>query len=263
MKVNHPVVLSLSGHDPSGGAGIQADIETLISHQCHPCTVITALTEQDSRNVNKLIPQQPQDIIDQANTVLNDVQVKAIKIGLIGHHETAAAIRTLLSEHPKIPVVLDPVLAAGGGTPLAGDQLITTITEQLLPCTTVITPNSLEARRLAGLEDLNECGQALLDKGCQYALITGTHEQSTSVNNQLFRSYDKNETFSWGRLKHSYHGSGCTLASAIAALIAHGLDPFTAISEAQEYTWNALADAYLPGKGQHMPNRLFWVEENV
>jgi hydroxymethylpyrimidine/phosphomethylpyrimidine kinase len=262
MSTNRPIVLSFSGHDPSGGAGIQADIETLISHQCHACSVITTLTEQDSTNVKKLIPQNPQDIIDKANTVLNDFPVKAIKIGLIGHHQTAEAIHTVLKEHSHIPVILDPILAAGGGTSLANKQLIHYITEQLLSCTTVLTPNSEEARILAQQSNLTDCGETLLAKGCEYVLITGTHEQSITVNNQLFQTNDKTETFSWDRLEQSYHGSGCTLASSIAALIAHGLDPFTAIAEAQEYTWNSLEAAYRPGRGQFNPNRFFWTEDN-
>lgn len=261
MSKNRPIVLSFSGHDPSGGAGIQADIETLVSHQCHACSVITALTEQDSRNVKKLIPQKPQDIIDQAQTVLNDFPVKAIKIGLIGHHETASAIHSILMLHSHIPVILDPVLAAGGGTSLASEQLINGIVEHLLPCTTVLTPNSEEARKLSNQTALSDCGQTLVSKGCDYVLITGTHEQSTTVDNQLFQPNSKIETFSWDRLSQEYHGSGCTLASSIAGLIAHGLDPFTAVSEAQDYTWNALADAYHPGKGQFNPNRLFWMED--
>jgi len=262
MSKDRPVILSFSGHDPSGGAGIQADIETFISHQCHSCSVITALTEQDSSNVKKLIPQQPQDIIDQAQTVLNDFQVKAIKIGLIGHHESASAIQSILLQHPHIPVILDPVLAAGGGSSLSNEPLINNIIELLLPCTSILTPNSEEARILAQQDNLADCGQTLLNKGCEYVLITGTHEQSSSVNNQLFQENAKTETFSWDRLSESYHGSGCTLASAIAALMAHGLDPFTAVSEAQDYTWNALANAYHPGKGQLNPNRLFWMEED-
>ncbi len=261
MKKNRPVVLSFSGHDPSGGAGIQADIETLISHQCHPCSVITALTEQDSHNVKKLIPQQPQDIIDQAQTVLNDFRVDAIKIGLIGDQQTAIAIHSILIENPHVPVILDPVLAAGGGTSLSTEQLIETIIEKLLPLTTVLTPNSEEARKLSKLSDLNDCGQQLLKKGCDAVLITGAHEQSTTVNNQLFQANGQSETFSWERLQHSYHGSGCTLACAVCALMAHGLDIFTAIAEAQEYTWNALAQAYHPGQGQFNPNRLFWMED--
>ncbi len=260
MPKHRPVVLSFSGHDPSGGAGIQADIETLISHQCHACSVITALTEQDSSNVKKLIPQAAEDIINQANRLLFDFPVKAIKIGLIGHHETALAIHSVLLQQPHIPVILDPVLAAGGGTPLANEQLIQCINDKLLPCTTVLTPNSEEARLLSQQSKLEDCGQFFLDKTCDYVLITGTHEQSTLVKNQLFQKNGVTETFHWERLSENYHGSGCTLASAIAALMAQGLDPFTAISEAQEYTWNALKAAYHPGKGQYNPDRLFWME---
>ncbi|MGZ8190587.1 MAG: bifunctional hydroxymethylpyrimidine kinase/phosphomethylpyrimidine kinase [Methylococcaceae bacterium] len=263
MTQNRPVVLSFSGHDPSGGAGIQADIETLVSHQCHAAGVITALTEQDSRNVKKLIPQNPENIISQANTLLDDLAVNAFKIGLIGHHETAIAIYAILKQHPHIPVILDPVLAAGGGTELSNKRLIAAIVDLLLPCTTVLTPNSMEARKLSGFDDLDECGLALLDKGCNYALITGTHETTPAVSNQLFYDGRCWETYTWDRLPHSYHGSGCTLAASIAALIAHGLEPVQAVMEAQEYTWNSLNSAYQPGKGQHIPNRFFWMEDDT
>lgn len=259
--MNRPVVLSFSGHDPSGGAGVQADIETLVSHRCHAASVITALTEQDTRNVKKLIPQRPDDIISQADTLLADLPVKAIKIGLIGHHDTAAAIAAILTRHPRIPVMLDPVLAAGGGAELSTDRLIAAVTDQLLPRTSVLTPNSMEARRLTGLTDLHDCGLALLDKGCEYVLITGTHETSPAVSNQLFHDGRLLETFTWDRLPDSYHGSGCTLASAVAALVAQGLAPFQAVMEAQEYTWNALQTAYRPGQGQHNPNRFFWIDD--
>ncbi len=263
MTANRPVVLSFSGHDPSGGAGVQADIETLISHRCHAVSVITALTEQDTRNVKKLIPQNPEAIVSQANTLLADLSIKAIKIGLIGHHETAAAIHTILKQHPQIPVVLDPVLAAGGGAELSNDRLIAVMVDLLLPCTTVLTPNSVEARKLAGLIGLDDCGLALLDKGCATVLITGSHEATPSVSNRLYHDHRHWETYTWDRLPFSYHGSGCTLASAIAALIAQGLAPLQAISEAQEYTWNALNAAYQPGAGQHIPNRFFWMDEDA
>jgi hydroxymethylpyrimidine/phosphomethylpyrimidine kinase len=263
MRPNRPAVLSFSGHDPSGGAGVQADIETLVSHQCHAASVITALTEQDTRNIKKLLPQSPEAIISQANTVLDDIPVNAIKIGLIGHHETAIAIYAILKQHPNIPVILDPVLAAGGGTELSNERLIATIVDLLVPCTTILTPNSEEARKLAGLDELDECGLALLEYGCKYVLITGTHEATPAVSNRLF--YDNRcwESYTWDRLPVSYHGSGCTLAASIAALVAHGLEPVQAVMEAQEYTWNSLQAAYQPGKGQHNPNRFFWMEDEL
>ncbi|MCQ8102980.1 hydroxymethylpyrimidine/phosphomethylpyrimidine kinase [Methylomonas sp. SURF-2] len=260
MSVRPPIVLCFSGHDPSGGAGIQADIEAIVSHRCHAASVITALTEQDSRNVKKLLPQNPADIICQAETLLNDFKVSAIKIGLLGHADTALAVHDIVRQCPDIPVVLDPVLAAGGGTELAGEQLISAIVAKLLPLTTVLTPNSQEARKLAGVNDLNACASLLRAKGAQNVLITGSHEDSLLVHNRLFMPDGLNETFNWERLPQHYHGSGCTLASAIAALLAQGLDVFTAVNEAQEFTWQSLAAAYLPGKGQHNPRRLFWMD---
>lgn len=256
-----PAVLCFSGHDPSGGAGIQADIETLSSHQCHACSVITALTNQDTQNVKKLIPQQQQDFIDQAETLLGDFSISAIKIGLLGNVEIAQAIHKILQANLKIPVILDPVLAAGGGQLLSNRNLTATINDLLLPSTLILTPNSNEARKLTGLTDLDECGLSLLDQGCKYVLITGTHEDSPTVCNRLYHQNELIETFNWDRLPGSYHGSGCTLASSIAASIAHGLDPYHAILEAQEFTWNALNEAYAPGRGQLIPNRLYWMQE--
>ncbi|WP_019866604.1 bifunctional hydroxymethylpyrimidine kinase/phosphomethylpyrimidine kinase [Methylovulum miyakonense] len=263
MNPHRPIVLSFSGHDPSGGAGIQADIETLASHQCHSASVITALTEQDSHNVKRLIPQASENIISQAQTLLDDMEVDAFKIGLIGQHETALAIYAILKQYPHIPVILDPVLAAGGGADLTNDRLVATIVDLLLPCTTVLTPNSNEARILANLDDLEECGLSLLEAGCEYVLVTGAHETTPSVQNQLFHDERCWETYTWERLPESYHGSGCTLATSIAALIAHGLSPVQAVLEAQEYTWNSLNAAYRAGKGQHNPNRFFWMEDDA
>ncbi len=260
--MNHhlPAVLCFSGHDPSGGAGIQADIETLISHQCHPCSVITALTDQDTHNVKCLTPVGSNNIFTQAMTIAQDISITACKIGLLGFSENVSAIQRFLTHHEHLPVVLDPVLAAGGGTELASDELIKHICEHLLPLTTLITPNSEEARRISGYSNLNDCAQYFLDQGCQNVIITGTHENSTHVHNHFYQQDGFNESFTFQRLQGEYHGSGCTLASASAALLAHGLDPFTAVNEAQEYTWNALESAYQTGGGQLNPNRFFWIE---
>jgi len=260
MSKLYPVVLSFSGHDPSGGAGIQADIETLSSHHCHSISVITALTEQDSQNVKKMLPQLPENIISQANTLLADMQVAVIKIGLVGHFQTAQAIAQILQQHPTIPVVFDPVLAAGGGASLSDNALLEAINTLLLPHTTVLTPNTQEARALTGLSETQACGAALLEKGCDYVLITGADEPTAVIENHLFYEPQKTEIFRWDRLPYHYHGSGCTLASSIAGLMAQGLDTFSAITEAQDYTWNSLEAAYQIGKGQYKPQRFFWVE---
>jgi hydroxymethylpyrimidine/phosphomethylpyrimidine kinase len=254
----HPVVVSFSGHDPCGGAGIQADIEAITSHHCHAASIITCLTVQDTKNVAEIVPQNPDNIIKQAKMLLHDLPVHAFKIGLIGHADTVQVIYDIVKKYPLIPFVLDPILAAGGGTDLANDALILAMKELLLPLTTVLTPNCNEARRLTGLENVQECGVSLLENfGCEYVLITGADEQTESVENHLFH-HQHNESFTWARLPSTYHGSGCTLAASIAALLAQGVPPISAISNAQEYTWHTLQAAYKTGAGQSNPNRLFW-----
>ncbi len=254
-----PVVMTFAGNDPTGGAGIQADIEAIASMGCQAAPVITALTVQDTRNVVRFEPVAATLVVEQARAVLEDMPVACFKLGMLGSVENVEAIHTILGDYPEIPVVLDPILRAGGGSELADEELLDAITELLLPLATVLTPNSEEARRLAPEADsLDACGQELLAKGCELVLITGTHENTGAVDNILYGNMRKLETFTWERLPHSYHGSGCTLAAAIAGLLGQGLEPFTAIYEAQEYTWETLKHGYRIGMGQHLPNRLFW-----
>jgi hydroxymethylpyrimidine/phosphomethylpyrimidine kinase len=258
-----PVVLVFAGHDPSGGAGIQADIEALASQGCHAATVITALTVQDTRDVQDFRPLDAVELIAQARAVLEDMPVATFKLGMLGSVENIEAIHTILNDYPEIPVVFDPVLASGGGTGLGGPELIQAMQVLLLPMTTVLTPNSPEARALArGADTLDACALSLLDAGTDYVLVTGTHEDSRHVDNRLYHEDRLLETFTWERLPGSYHGSGCTLASSLAGLLARGLDPFAAAHEAQDYTWNALRQGYRPGLGQQLPNRLFWTRDD-
>ncbi len=257
-----PVVMTLSGNDPSGGAGIQADIESLVSHGCHTAPVITALTIQDTSDVIGYTPLDAGLIVEQARAVLEDMPVSAFKIGLLGSSEAVEAIHSLLGDYPEIPVVLDPVLASGSGAELAEEDVIDAMVELLVPQTTVLTPNSLEARRLAPEADnLDACAMALLERGAEYILITGTHENTPTVENTLYGGHRLLETFAWERLEANFHGSGCTLAASIAGLLAQGLEPFSAIHEAQEYTWQALKNGYRIGMGQVLPNRLFWASD--
>jgi hydroxymethylpyrimidine/phosphomethylpyrimidine kinase len=146
--------------------------------------------------------------------------------------------------------------------------MIAAMRELLIPQTTLITPNSVEARRLALDESndnddpgLSECAQRLLDMGCEYVLITGTHENTPQVINTLYTQDGILRNDSWERLPGSYHGSGCTLAAAVTATIANGLSISEAVRDAQEYTWHALKSAFRPGMGQYIPDRLFWARE--
>lgn len=255
-------MLTISGHDPCGGAGIQADIEAISSHGCHPCSVITTLTEQDSCDIKSVIPLDSNIIIQQIRTLLDDLPIAAVKIGLLSSSEQANALYELF-KNSDLPIVYDPVLASGGGTELANKSLIEIIRDKLISISTLITPNSNEARLLIpNIEDLDECGIKLLELGCEQALITGTHETGKKVSNRLYHHKKPLRTFDWDRLPDSYHGSGCTLASSIAALLAHKKPMITAIYEAQKYTWDTLKAGIHPGKGQFFPNRFFWVNRD-
>ena len=265
MPSSPPIVLSFAASDPSGGAGIQADIMTLSSMGCHALSVITAITVQDTAGVDDILPIDSDWVADQARLVLEDMPVSTFKIGLLGSVENIAAIAEVVSDYPDVPLILDPVLASGRGDEMATDDMICALRELLVPQTTILTPNSIEARRLAQEDDedisLDECAKRLLDMGAEYVLITGTHENTPQVINTLYGPDGLVRSESWERLPGSYHGSGCTLASAIAATIANGLDIPEAVHEAQEYTWQSLAAAFRPGMGQNIPDRFFWARD--
>jgi hydroxymethylpyrimidine/phosphomethylpyrimidine kinase len=263
-QLSPPIVLTFAASDPSGGAGIQADLMTLSSMGCHPLSVVTAITVQDTLGVEAVYPLDSEWVEDQARAVLEDMPVAAFKIGLVGSVENISVIAEIVSDYPDIPLVLDPVLASGRGDELATEEMLEAIRELLLPQTTVLTPNSMEARRLAEEEededapDLPGCAQRLISLGCEYVLVTGTHENTPKVINTLYGENGQVRSDRWDRLPGSYHGSGCTLASAVAANLANGLDVADAVRDAQEYTWQSLANGFRPGMGQHIPDRFFW-----
>jgi hydroxymethylpyrimidine/phosphomethylpyrimidine kinase len=264
-----PLVLTFAASDPSGGAGVQADLLTLASMGCHPLSVITAITVQDSLGVEGVLAIDADWVADQARRLLEDMPVDAFKIGVLGSVENIAAIAEIVSDYPDVPLIFDPVLASGRGDELASDDMTHAMRELLLPQTTILTPNSAEVRLLAESDDdddtrsLAECAAALVEKGCEYVLVTGTHENTPDVVNTLYDKSGIVRTDSWPRLPGSYHGSGCTLASAIAAMLANGLALGDAVREAQEFTWQALRKAYRPGMGQFFPDRLFWAREEA
>jgi len=263
-----PIVLTFAASDPSGGAGLQADILTLASMGCHPLSVLTAVTVQDTMGVEGVQPLDAEWVADQARCLLEDMPVDVFKIGVLGSVENIAAIAEILADYPDVPLILDPVLASGRGDELASEEMLHALRELLLPRTTILTPNSTEVRRLAEAEDDDEpslavCAQRLIEAGCEHVLVTGTHEPTPQVVNTLYAKSGIIRSDSWERLPGSYHGSGCTLASAIAAMLANGLDLPEAVREAQEYTWNALAKAYRPGMGQFLPDRLFWARDEA
>jgi len=245
-----PVVLTFAASDPTGGAGLQADVLTLGAMGCHPLSVLTALTVQDTSGVERMLPIDSAWVAEQARRVLEDIAVDAFKLGVLGSAQNVRAIAELVADYPAVPLVLDPVLASARGDELATADVIEALAATIVPQSTVVTPNSIEARRLGG-------AGRLLELGCDYVLVTGTHEAGAEVINTLYDARGVVREDRWQRLPGSYHGSGCTLASAIAAGLAGGREPPEAVREAQAYTWQALAAAFRPGHGQSIPRRLF------
>lgn len=251
------VVLAIAGHDPSGAAGIQADIETITAAGCQCVSLITALTVQNTSVFLDLIPQQTEHFRQQCQTLLSDIDIDACKIGLVGDLSIAEIIVEIIDTLIDVPVVYDPVMSAGVGKPLATGALKDYIGRELLSRADVLTPNYGEARLLTGEDDICKAGQQLVAHGCPYVLVTGADEDTAQVSNILFHGRGDPLYYNWERLAGTYHGSGCTLSSAIAACLAKGMDTLTAIEAAQEFTWKSLKNGRRYGRGQIHPNRFY------
>jgi len=238
---------------------VQADLLTLAALGCHPLSVLTAITAQDTRGVHGMHTVEDGWVASQARRVLEDMPVDAFKVGVLGSAANVEAVARAIEKFPRLPVVLDPVLASGRGDALADEATREALRARLLPLTTVLTPNSLEARRLTGDDGatLQDCATRLLEMGCKQVLITGTHESGAQVLNTLYGANGKLREDRWPRLPGGYHGSGCTLASALAAFLARGLPVPEAAREAQAYTWSTLQHGFNAGAGQSLPNRFY------
>lgn len=240
-----PTVLVFAGLDPSGGAGVTADVEAIRAHGVHALPVVTALTVQDNNRVYGVEAVCPSLIVRQAEALVATIDIGAIKIGIPGSAANAGAIAGFIERmrlrKPALPVVLDPVLASGHGDLLTRDDARTALAP-LLALATVVTPNLGEA--------------AVLDTSrCLHVLVTGGHGPPGDVVNR-WSSGSQEWEWRWPRLAGEFHGSGCTLAAAIAARLALGEPVGTALDAAQAYVHRTLAAAYAIGPGQRIPNRV-------
>jgi len=251
-----PVVLVIAGHDPSGGAGIQADIESIAHAGCHAATIITALTAQNTNKVDDILPQEPDRFQNQLSLVLEDMQIAACKIGMLGSIKLIDIIQNELSKI-NVPVVLDPVMCATSGQTFTNEEMNKKILSSLLPLSTIVTPNTDEAELLSNSTHLDTAANNLLSLGTNAVLITGTHDVTADVTNSFYTAAEPKVEYHWERLSETFHGSGCTLSSRIAALLALGNDLKTAVEDAQAYTWNTLKNGLQLGQSQSQPNRFY------
>lgn len=243
---SRPTVLVFAGADPSGGAGIAADILAIAAQGAHALPVITALTVQDNDRVYEVLPVDSGLVRRQALALMNKVAIDAVKIGIPGNRANAEAIAELIGQlrkiQPNLPVVLDPVLASGAGDALTRADALAS----LLPLATLVVPNLPEADALAA---------SLRARGCGDVLITGGHADGDSVVNCWTGACGTRE-WRWPRLPEAFHGSGCTLASAIAARLACGDSMEQALGTAQQYCHQALEASFSIASGQRIPLRI-------
>lgn len=237
----------------------------LSSLGCHVTPVMTGVVIQDSSGEQDVLLIESDWVEDQARCILEDMKVDAIKVGLIGSIESLTVIAEIASDYPEIPLVLDPVFISKPGDHLAAEELLSMMRELLLPHTTLVTLNSIQARHLASDDpeeqddiSLDIAAARILDWGCEYVLITGTHENTPKVINTLYSHMGRANVENWERLPGSYHGSGSTLAAAVTGALANGAEMIDAVKEGQEYTWQTLQAAYQPGMGAQIPDRFFW-----
>jgi hydroxymethylpyrimidine/phosphomethylpyrimidine kinase len=258
-----PIVLALASHDPSGCTGIQADIETCASLGCHCTSVITALCARDTRDVKDIRSIPTSFLIEQVRAVLEDLPVKAVKLGFLGQVSHVEAIHTILQDYPHLPVVLEPVTQLGDGPAAEAEALRDATKSLLLPLSTLATPDLVEAYELAQQGDtLDACAQEILEYGGEYTLITGSRRTQAHHENRLYNKKGLVREYRWERLSVFSHGGGATLSASISAYLAHGLRLLDAVEQGQNFTWHALAASRRLGMGHSIPNRLFWADRN-
>lgn len=243
-----PNVLSIAGSDPSGGAGVQADLKTFSALRCYGMGVVTALTVQDTRRVASVHPIAPEIVAAQIDAIFADVEVDAVKIGMLAQPEIADAVAAALARAKARNVVLDPVLAASSGDRLSGARLVEAINVNLAPLAALITPNLFEAAALIGAplarnaDEMAAQARALVARGARAALVKGGHLEGEPVD--IFYNGGELCMFRGRRIEtRNTHGTGCALSSAIAARLGHGADVTAAVAQAKCWLEGALAAA--------------------
>ncbi|MCC7070578.1 MAG: bifunctional hydroxymethylpyrimidine kinase/phosphomethylpyrimidine kinase [Deltaproteobacteria bacterium] len=245
-------VLTIAGSDSSGGAGIQADLRTFAALQVHGCSAITAVTAQNTQGVRSVLALPPSLVAEQIDAVLDDIRVATIKIGMLANAAIVVAVAKELAK-TAVPVVLDPVMVAKGGSALLEEDAVAALKAQLLPRATLVTPNLPEAERLVGfpvrtVAEQEQAAKALCAAGAGACLVKGGHAYGDPVDVLC----DGKETLHYKATRmrtRNTHGTGCTLASAIAARMARGRTLVQAVQDAHTYVQEAIRQAPDIGRG--------------
>jgi hydroxymethylpyrimidine/phosphomethylpyrimidine kinase len=259
-----PVLLTIAGFDPSGGAGIVADLKTFAAHGCYGVAAATAITVQNTRQVDDVHPVEAHVLGECLRALFADTSIKAIKVGMVATRANAASIHEVLAANPSLPSVLDPLVRSTSGYDLIDAAGLEFVRDHLLRQATVITPNLHEAAALTGmtvqnLEEMKTSAQKLLDLGARAVVVTGGHLERPI---DVFADGSGLQTFAGDRVKpENIHGAGCTFSSAIAAHLGHGRHLAEAIVLAKAYVTEAIKKAYPVGSGRVPLNHFYRTQE--
>lgn len=248
-----PLVLTIAGSDSGGGAGIQADLKTFHAHGVHGVSAIAAITSQNTRGVTAVHPVPLAHIRSQLNAVFDDFPIIAVKTGMLGNAATVRLVAKELRKRKPAWLVVDPVMISTSGSRLLDEDAVEAVIHELIPLADILTPNLPEAEVLLGhplktSKQLAKAGEALLALGAQGVLLKGGHGRGSEVIDRYFDAHGVMD-IRHPRLQREGHGTGCTLASAIAAELAKGAAPRQAVRRAVAYVQHALKNGYRPGGG--------------
>jgi hydroxymethylpyrimidine/phosphomethylpyrimidine kinase len=249
-----PSVLTVAGSDSSGGAGIQADLRSIEANGCHAATAITAITAQNTRGVTRAEVLAPELVVAQMRAVLDDLDVRALKSGMLGNAAVVHAVAAEIAGHPQIPYVLDPVLVSQSGHALFDEAAVAELVAALVPLARVVTPNAHEAGALTGVDVTDpqsalHAGRSLLAAGARAVLVKGGHFLRGRGVDVLVTGGGARELRAPEIDTPHTHGSGCTYASAIAAQLARGRELEAAIERAKAFVTEAIRHGFAVGHG--------------
>lgn len=252
VRLEADSVLLFSGLDPSGAAGVSADIETINQFGVTPLPIITTLTAQNTQRVLSLEPTKSSLLELQFKLIDEDISFNTVKIGLLGSPYQVKVISKLLRDRRGVNIILDPIISSSTEHVLSSNEMIDAIKKELIPLCLILTPNLAELNALA--PGLNE-ESAISSLNCPWVLLTTSDSSEIQVEHRLYHDSNLIRKFTYKKLAGQYHGSGCTLSSAIAALVALDVPVEDACEKALDYTYQSLLSAKKVGKMQYHPNR--------
>lgn len=253
---NTPVVMSISGLDPTGGGGIAADIETFSSLGCHCAPIAASVIARDTQSIADCWDIDSTILVQQARAVLEDMDIKAIKLGMLASVENIETVHTILTDYPHLPVILDPTFYTGSDV---REALVEATRTLLIPQTRIAVLNHEQLRLLATEADsLQASARVLLDRGCEHVFVSGPPNSARQIVNHLFSDRGTGKRYEWPNIEHPFLGAGNTLSASIAAYLAHQDSVLDAVEQGQKFTWKALNAGRRLGMGNWLPNRIFW-----